>query len=168
MADKIKVMIGDDQKEFKMPTGIRMLIRRCCNAAIKLEKMTGDVEISVRLVDDAEIHKLNLQYRGVDSSTDVLSFPLMREDGAFDINPDTGAKMLGDIVISVPHAVRQGDEFGHGLRREMAYLTAHSMFHLLGYDHERGGIEAVRMREKEETVLAQLGLQRGASYHMEN
>ena len=168
MADKIKVIISDDQKEFKMPTGIRMLIRRCCNAALKLEKITGDAEISVRLVDDEEIHKLNLQYRNVDRPTDVLSFPLMKEDGSFDINPVTGAKMLGDIVISAPQAVRQGDEFSHGLRREIGYLTAHSMFHLLGYDHEGGGIEAVRMREKEETVLAQLGLQRGASYHMED
>ena len=97
----------------------------------------------------------------------MLSFPL-GEDGVYDINYDTGAKMLGDIVISMEHAVMQAKLYGHTLQREIAFLTVHSMFHLLGYDHEAGGMEMVRMREKEETVLTQLGLKRNDSYYTED
>lgn len=166
MSDKIKVVISDDQKAVKVPTGIRLLIRRCCNAVLVNEGFDGSVEISVRFVDDEEIHALNLQYRNVDRSTDVLSFPL-GEDGVYDINYSTGAKMLGDIVISVEHAIEQAKTYGHSLQREIGFLTVHSMLHLLGYDHEAGGIEQVRMREKEETILTQLGLKRNSSYYMD-
>ena len=75
--------------------------------------------------------------------------------------------MLGDIVISVQKAMEQADEFGHSLEREIAFLTVHSMLHLLGYDHVNGGLEAVHMREKEETVLTQLGLKRNGSYYLD-
>ena len=75
--------------------------------------------------------------------------------------------MLGDIVISIDHAVEQADTYGHSLEREIGFLTVHSMLHLLGYDHEQGGLEAVRMREKEETALTQLGLKRNGSYYMD-
>ncbi len=166
MSDKIKVVISDDQKAVKVPTGIRLLIRRCCNAVLVNEGFDGSVEVSVRFVDDEEIHALNLQYRNVDRSTDVLSFPL-GEDGVYDINYSTGAKMLGDIVISVEHAIEQARTYGHSLQREIGFLTVHSMLHLLGYDHEAGGIEQVRMREKEETILTQLGLKRNSSYYMD-
>ncbi len=80
----------------------------------------------------------------------------------YDINPENGAKMLGDIVISVEHAVKQAEEYNHSLQREIAFLTIHSMLHLLGYDHVNGGIEQMRMREREEDVLAKLGLIREA------
>ena len=80
---------------------------------------------------------------------------------------DTGAKMLGDIVISIEHAVAQAEEYGHSLQREIAFLTVHSLLHLLGYDHVNGGLEAVHMREKEETVLTQLGLKRNGSYYID-
>ena len=166
MSDKIKVVISDDQKAVKVPTGIRLLIRRCCNAVLVNEGFDGSVEVSVRFVDDEEIHALNLQYRNVDKSTDVLSFPL-GEDGVYDMNYSTGAKMLGDIVISVEHAIEQAKTYGHSLQREIGFLTVHSMLHLLGYDHEAGGIEQVRMREKEETILTQLGLKRTSSYYMD-
>ena len=166
MSDKIKVVISDDQKAVKVPTGIRLLIRRCCNAVLVNEEFDGSVEVSIRFVDDEEIHALNLQYRNVDRSTDVLSFPL-GEDGVYDINYTTGAKMLGDIVISVEHAIEQARTYGHSLQREIGFLTVHSMLHLLGYDHEAGGIEQVRMREKEETILAQLGLKRHNSYYLD-
>lgn len=166
MSDKIKVVISDDQKAVKVPTGIRLLIRRCCNAVLVNEGFDGSVEVSVRFVDDEEIHTLNLQYRNVDRSTDVLSFPL-GEDGVYDINYSTGAKMLGDIVISVEHAIEQAKTYGHSLQREIGFLTVHSMLHLLGYDHEAGGIEQVRMREKEETILTQLGLKRHNSYYLD-
>ena len=165
MSDKIKVIISDDQKAVKVPTGIRLLIRRCCNAVLINENFEGSVEISVRFVDDEEIHRLNLSYRNKDTSTDVLSFP-MGENGEYDVNLDTGAKILGDIVISLEHAVRQADMYGHSLQREIGFLTVHSMLHLLGYDHEAGGIEQVRMREREEAILTQLGLKRNSSYFL--
>ena len=167
MSDKIKVIITNDQKEIKIPTGVRMLIRRCCNAVLVNENFEGSAEISVRFVDDEIIHEINREYRHVDRSTDVLSFPL-GENGVYDINHDTGAKILGDIVISMQHAVMQADLYGHSLQREIAFLTVHSMLHLLGYDHEAEGLERVRMREKEEAVLTQLGLKRNDSYYSED
>ena len=166
MTDKIKVIISKSSKEVKVPTGVRLLVRRCCHAVLIDENFEGSAEISVRFVDDEEIHVLNREYRNVDRSTDVLSFPL-GEDGVYDINNDTGAKMLGDIVISIDHAMAQAKEYGHTLEREIGFLTVHSMLHLLGYDHENGGLEAVRMREKEETALTQLGLKRNESYYMD-
>ena len=95
----------------------------------------------------------------------MLSFPL-GQDGKYDINQETGAAMLGDIVISMERAMEQANIYGHSLQREVAFLTVHSMFHLLGYDHEAGGLEAVRMREKEEAALIQLGLPRTVSYSL--
>ena len=166
MSNKVKVIISDDQKAVKIPTGIRLLIRRCCNAVLVNEKFEGSVEVSVRFVDDKEIHRLNLEYRNMDKSTDVLSFPL-GENGVYDINYDTGAKILGDIVISVEHAVEQAKTYGHTLQREIGFLTVHSMLHLLGYDHEQGGLEQMRMREKEEEILRQLGLRRSGNYYGE-
>lgn len=166
MTDKIKVMIANDQKEVKIPTGVRMLVRRCCHAVLVQENFEGSAEISVTFVDDARIQELNKQHRNIDKATDVLSFPL-GENGVYDINPETGAKMLGDIVISMERAVAQAEEYGHPLQREVAFLTVHSMLHLLGYDHVNGGLEAVHMREKEETVLTQLGLKRNGSYYFD-
>ena len=164
--NKVKVIISNRQNAVKIPTGIRLLVRRCCNAALRLEGFTDDAEISVSFVDNEEIRELNNQHRNIDSATDVLSFPL-GENGVWDKN-DTGAAMLGDIVISMPKAMEQAELYGHSLQREVGYLTAHSMFHLLGYDHVNGGIEAVQMREKEETVMTMLGLPRGASYVMDD
>ncbi len=165
--DKIKVLISNKQTEVKIPTGIRLLIRRCCHAVLVSENFMGSAEVSVSFVSNAEIKRLNAQYRNKDAATDVLSFPL-GENGVYDKNEETGAFMLGDIVISMEKAVEQAKMFGHTLQREVAFLTVHSMFHLLGYDHENGGLEAVQMREKEESVLFKLGLPRGASYVMED
>lgn len=163
--NSVKVIISNSQKKVKIPTGIRLLIRRCCHAVLELEKFDSPAEVSVRFVDNEEIRKLNKTYRNIDKETDVLSFPL-GENGKYDVNLDTGAKMLGDIVISMEKAVEQAKEFNHPLQREVGFLTVHSMLHLLGYDHEEGGIEAVRMREKEETVLTQIGWKRDNSYYM--
>jgi probable rRNA maturation factor len=160
--DKIRVIITNNQKAVKIPTGLRMLIRRCCNAVLRMEKFEGPAEISVTFVDNKEIRKLNAQYRNNDSSTDVLSFP-MGENGVYDTNMDTGAKILGDVVISVEKAVEQAKAFDHSLQREVGYLTAHSVLHLLGYDH-MDNMEKVRMREKEELVMSQLGLPASSSY----
>ncbi len=166
MTDKIKVIISNDQKAVKIPTGVRMLVRRCCHAVLVQEKFEGSAEISVTFVDDKRIQELNRTHRNIDKATDVLSFPL-GENGVYDENPDTGAKMLGDIVISMERAVAQAEEYGHPLQREVAFLTVHSMLHLLGYDHVNGGLEAVHMREKEESVLTQLGLKRNGSYYFD-
>ena len=152
--EKIRVIITNNQKAVKVPTGVRMLIRRCCHAVLRMEKFEDSAEISVTFVDND---------RNKDAATDVLSFP-MGENGVYDINHDTGAKILGDIVLSVEMAMAQAKRYGHSLEREIGYLTAHSMLHLLGYDHENGGMERVRMREKEEYVMSQLGLPGTSSY----
>lgn len=166
MKEKIKVIISNEQKTVKIPTGVRLLVRRCCNAVLTFENFNEPAEISVTFVDDERIHALNREYRNVDRSTDVLSFPL-GENGVYDKNPENGACLLGDIVISVETAVRQAETYGHSLQREIGFLTVHSMLHLLGYDHVNGGIEEVRMREKEEHVLTELGLKRNDSYYMD-
>ena len=167
MTGKVKVVISNEQNEFKIPSGVRLLVRRCCTAVLAMEEFEGKAEVSVLFVDDDMIHQLNKQHRNIDRATDVLSFPL-GENGVYDINNDTGAKLLGDIVISIPHAIDQAERYGHTLQREIGFLTVHSMLHLLGYDHVNGGIESVRMREKEETVLTKLGLKRNSSYYMDD
>ena len=135
--DKLKVIIHNGQKEVKIPSGIRLLIRRCCHAVLKVEEFEGDSEVNISFVNNEEIHKLNAQHLGRDRDTDVLSFPL-GENGVYDINYETGAKLLGDIVISVEKAQSQANLYGHTFQREIAFLTVHSMLHLLGYDHENG------------------------------
>ncbi|MEE0264531.1 MAG: rRNA maturation RNase YbeY [Acutalibacteraceae bacterium] len=164
--DKIRVIITNSQKKVKIPTGLRMLVRRCCHAVLQLENFKGIAEISVTFVDNEEIHKLNLQYREKDMPTDVLSF-VMSENGAYDIDPKTGAQILGDVVISMEKAVEQAERYGHSLQREVGYLTAHSVLHLLGYDHMEN-MERIRMREKEEKVMSQLGLPASSSYVRED
>ena len=158
-----KVLIQNNQKAVKIPTGIKLLIRRSCNAVFVNEGFEEDCEVSVTFVDNEEIAQLNGDFRNKPQPTDVLSFPLGEED-TYDVDQDTGAILLGDIVISLEKAMEQADLYGHSLQREVAFLTVHSMYHLLGYDHENGGREAQIMREKEEQVLAKLGLQRTFTY----
>ena len=124
--------------------------------SLNIWEVTGVTEpealsISVTFVDNDTIAALNEKYRNKPTPTDVLSFP-RGENGEYDINEDTGCAMLGDIVISMEKAMEQAQLYGHPLQREIAFLTVHSMLHLLGYDHEAGGLEAVKMREKEEAV----------------
>ena len=161
--EKIRVIISNRQKQVRIPTGVRMLIRRCCHAVLQMEEFPDSAEISISFVDNEQIREMNRQCRDKDSVTDVLSFP-MGENGHYDVNHETGAKILGDIVISVPRAMEQARTYGHSLEREIGYLTAHSMLHLLGYDHEDGGLARVRMREKEERVMRELGLPASSSY----
>ena len=153
----VKVNITAKSNQIKLPTGTRLLIRKACNATLKFEGFDQPAEVDVSIVNDEIIKEMNNEFRNIDSSTDVLSFPL-GEDGNFDTNPENGNLMLGDIVISVDHALSQADLYGHGIEREMAFLTVHSMLHLLGYDHVNGGLEQTIMREKEEKVLEALGL----------
>lgn len=159
----VKVYITNNQRKVKIPTGLRLLIRKCCHAVLELEQFERPAEISVSFVDNAEIQELNRTHRNKDAATDVLSFPL-GENGVYDLNQESGAYMLGDVVISMEKAVEQAQLYGHSLSREVGFLTVHSMLHLLGYDHETSNIDALRMREKEETVLARLGLARDHSY----
>lgn len=153
----VKVNISVKSKQIKLPTGARLLIRKACNATLVFEGFEDSAEVDVSIVDDGMIKEMNAEFRNIDKSTDVLSFPL-GENGVYDTNPETNAKMLGDIVISYDHAVSQADLYGHGLEREIAFLTVHSMLHLLGYDHVNGGLEQTIMRDKEENVLEALGL----------
>lgn len=163
--DKVKVIITNRQKDVTIPTGLRLLVRRCCTAVLQMEKFKGPAEVSVSFVNNAQIKELNAQYRNKDIETDVLSF-VMSEDGKYDIDPVTGAQILGDVVISMEKAVEQADIYGHSLQREVGYLTCHSVLHLLGYDHE-DNMERVRMREKEEAVMDMLGLPASSSYVIE-
>ncbi len=153
------------------PTGaaeIRGLLSAACRRALECEGWS-DAEVSIVLTTDEEIRELNRTYRGIDSPTDVLSFPLLEPDAAGEpIDPERGAHgapapgepvALGDIVISLPRAVAQAEEYGHGLRRELAFLTVHGTLHLLGYDHVTPEMEKA-MRAREEEVLASLDLRR--------
>ena len=154
-----KVLITNEQNAVKVPSGLRILIRRSCNAVLDFEHFDGPAEISVTFVDNNRIHELNKQYRDKDAPTDVLSFP-MAENGEYDIDEDNGCKILGDIVISMERAMEQAELYGHSLQREVAYLTVHSMLHLLGYDHLDEGPQKRQMRAREEAILAELGIGR--------
>ena len=123
-------------------------------------------EVDVLLTDDEGIHQINLEQRGVDAPTDVLSFPMFEfapgqppAEGA-EIDPETGLLPLGDMVVSMERARAQGEEYGHGTKRELAYLAVHSVLHLLGYDHMDDGPQKARMRAREEAILNQLGITR--------
>ncbi|MBQ5597743.1 MAG: rRNA maturation RNase YbeY [Clostridia bacterium] len=156
---KVKVTIQNRQKAVKVTPEMRKLIRLSCAAVLENQGFSDLAEVVVTFVDDAEIKKLNNEFRNIDKSTDVLSFPL-GEGGEYDLNPETGAYSLGDVVISVEHAVAQSEEYGHSFERELSYLTVHSMLHLLGFDHVNGGDEAALMRKTEEEVMTVLGLAR--------
>lgn len=160
---KIKVMIRNNQKLVKLPVGLRLLVRKCCQAVLVTEQFEHDAEVSVSFVDNKEIRQLNKLYRNKDKSTDVLSFPLGEND-VYDVNNETGAYLLGDVVISIETAIKQAQMYNHTLEREVGFLTVHSMLHLLGYDHETTPIDAAIMREKEEQVLEYLGITRDKEY----
>ena len=135
----------------------KKLIEKAVKAALSAEKIAQPCEVSVLLTDDAGIRALNLQFRNIDSATDVLSFPANTfKPGGFDpvnaeINPESGRLVLGDMALSLERAEAQGAEFGHGSDREIQYLTVHSVLHLLGYDHlDEGDMKKqMRLREKE-------------------
>lgn len=156
---KVKIYFSNHQKEVELPEGLRTNIRKCCEEALAEESINSAAEVSVTVVDNSEIRELNREHRDKDSVTDVLSFP-MGDSGEFDINPDTGCIMLGDIVISAPRAEEQAKEYGHSLMRELCFLATHSMFHLLGYDHEVSAEEEKIMFDKQGRVLEKLGITR--------
>lgn len=134
------------------------LLNNAINEAIHLSGGPDEAEVSLMLVNDQRIHTLNMEYRGVDRATDVLSFALQEE---MDEEPDSEFEddMLGDIVISVERAREQAEEYGHSFEREIVYLAVHGALHLLGYNHEEEN-DKQEMRSKEEEVMAKLGLER--------
>ena len=136
------------------------LLRRVIPAALEAEGVSFPCEVDVLFTDDAGIHAINLEQRGVDRPTDVLSFPMFQlTPGApptlddVEADPGTGLVPLGDMVLSLERAEAQGAEYGHGAEREAAYLAVHSVLHLLGYDHLDEGPMKAQMREREEAIL---------------
>ena len=135
------------------------LIRKAVRRALDAEGVDRPCLVSVLLTDDEGIRAVNREFRGIDRETDVLSFPMNElVPGAFDPDgcerdPDTGAVLLGDMMISVPRCEEQGTEFGHGYTRELMYLTVHSVLHLLGYDHVDEGPMKRQMRAREKAIM---------------
>jgi len=135
------------------------LIKKAINMALEAEGVDVPCIVSVMLTDDEGIHYVNREFRAVDRPTDVLSFPMNElVPGEFDLDTcevdmDTGAVLLGDMMISIPRCQAQGEEFGHGYKRELMYLTVHSVLHLLGYDHVDEGEMKAQMRKREKEIM---------------
>ena len=155
------------ESELEEDTGTwETLLSRVIPAALEAEGVTVPCEVDVLLTDDEGIHQINLEQREVDRPTDVLSFPMFEftpgeppTDDA-EADPETGLVPLGDMVISLERARSQGEEYGHGTEREVAYLAVHSVLHLLGYDHMDEGPMKAQMRAREEAILNSLGISR--------
>ena len=137
----------------------RELIEYAVRGALSCLGFERDCSVSVTLTDDEHIHSLNREYRGVDRPTDVLSFPMFAFDGT-DEPPAGEAFSLGDIVISVERALAQAKEYGHSVRREIAFLAVHSTLHLLGWDHETSPDDERQMFAKQDEIMKTLGIGR--------
>ena len=155
---KHEIYVSRDVRNLGHPQAAR-LIKQAAVLALDAEKININCIISVMLTDDPGIRRVNREFRGIDRETDVLSFPLNElEPGAFDPvgcerDPETGAGLLGDMMISLPRCEEQGEDFGHGFEREIRYLTVHSVLHLLGYDHVDEGPGKERMRAREKAIM---------------
>ena len=143
------------------------LLRRVIPAALEAEGVPFPCEVDVLFTDDEGIHAINKEQRDVDRPTDVLSFPMFNLTPGtpptlddVEVDPGTGLVPLGDMVISMERVAAQAKEYGHSNRRELAYLTVHSVLHLLGYDHLDEGPQKAQMRAREEAIMAELGLER--------
>lgn len=157
---KHKINITYDFFTLKQPT-VSSVISRCINAALDMENVSVSCEINVLVTNDSGIHAINAASRNIDSATDVLSFPMFElvageppQDWSAYQDPETGLCPLGDMAISLERAAAQAKEFGHSLRREVGYLTIHSVLHLLGYDHLDEGPQKKMMRNREEEIAA--------------
>ncbi len=152
---KTKIYIENQQNLLKLNFSLKHLLHSAIRATLAYEQFDRPVEVSVTLVDNQEIHILNRESRGVDRPTDVLSFPMFDEDF------DNGELcVLGDIVLSTEQASIQAKEYGHSLKREIAFLTVHSMLHLLGYDHETSPEDEADMFRRQEEILTKMGIGR--------
>lgn len=158
----VKINITFDRFSFRNPL-ITRVITQCIEATLKAEKVPVPCEINVLVTNDQGIQAINKAGRDIDRPTDVLSFPMFEfnagvlpEDWNEYIDPGTGMCPLGDMAISLERAIAQAEEFGHSVRREVGYLTIHSMLHLLGYDHMDEGIEKAQMRAREEQIAGRI------------
>ena len=140
------------------------LVRRAAKAALKAQGVDADCIINIMLTNDNGIHAINLEQRGIDAATDVLSFPMNElTEGEFDADAceydfETEKLLLGDMVLDLERCAKQGEAFGHGFARELSYLTVHSVLHLLGYDHLDEGERKKRMRAREDAIMETIGL----------
>ena len=153
------------ETEVDCPDDVQQLLERVINAALEAEGVELPCEINVLITDNEGIHQVNLDMRGVDRPTDVLSFPMFDlqpgdKPGKEDEDPDTGLVPLGDMCISLERAQAQAEEYGHSVQRELSYLAVHSVLHLLGYDHMDEGPMKQQMRQREEEILGTLGIVR--------
>lgn len=154
---KLKIYFENDQKKEPITYDLKMLIRRAVKATLAYEAVTEDCEVSVTFTDNEGIREMNRKFRNIDRATDVLSFPLFDEDG-MDAHVEELDCMLGDIVLSLERAREQANEFGHSFRREVAFLTVHSVLHLLGYDHELSDEDDADMRRRQTEIVDGMGL----------
>lgn len=160
----------ENETEENFPFSVEDTVKAVCEAVLDAEKCPYEVQINVVLTDNARIREINKECRGIDRETDVLSFPNLdfETEGIFVIDeeneadyfdPETGELILGDIMISVDKVKEQAESYGHGVKREFAFLVAHSMLHLCGYDHMETE-EAAVMEKKQEEILTGLGITR--------
>lgn len=159
------ITIENEQNKVEISEKITDIIEAAIVLCMHKEHLEQDYEVSVIIIDDDGIREINREHRNIDKSTDVLSFPMVEfKDGELisdegDYDMDEELLFLGDIIISAETAMRQSLEYGHSFEREIAFLTAHSCFHLLGYDHMTKEEEEV-MINKQEDVLSEMGLKR--------
>ncbi len=152
----MRYIFDDRQDKIDIKDELYEKIEDIVEEVLDYEGYSDDYDISISFVDNKEIHELNKQFRGVDRATDVLSFPMLSDE--FE-DVEYEEMSLGDIVVSLERALEQSIEYGHSFEREVCFLVCHSMFHLLGYDHDTE--EHTReMREKEEAVLTKLNITR--------
>lgn len=154
-----KIDFENRQELLPLSYKLKMLVRRAVETTLDYEQYENPIEVSVTFTDNEGIRELNRKFRNIDRPTDVLSFPLFDYTGESEEPPvDEFVGMLGDIVISLEQAKKQAEEFGHSFEREAAFLTVHSMLHLLGYDHEAGEDEEADMRRRQREILDRMGL----------
>ena len=152
------IMMENDQDKVVLDEQLAQKLQDGLNVVARLHNLSAQTEVDITIVDDEEIHTLNRDYRNVDRPTDVLSFALDEgEEEEPEIIDGPELHLLGDIIISAETAQRQGEEFGHGLEREIVYLAVHGLLHLLGYDHMVEE-DKVIMRAKEEEALREIQL----------
>lgn len=155
------IYFSNEQNKEKDSGELRCLIKAVIYEVLEYEDFGKSAEISVTFTDNDGIQNINREQRNIDSPTDVLSFPIMSdEDSDADTDRSNGAVMLGDIVLNLERARLQAAEFGHGYTREVAFLTAHSVLHLLGYDHLTSEEDDKNMRAKQDAVLNIMGITR--------
>ena len=166
MTMSYRIRISYDKKQVSN-LGLGLHLRKCITQALKFQGVDIPCEINVLVTDNDGIRAINAASRNIDNATDVLSFPMfslepgqLPESWAAYVDPDTGRVPLGDMCISLARAMEQAAEFGHSVKREIGYLTVHSVLHLLGYDHLDEGPMKRQMRRQEETIMAQLMLSR--------